>query len=704
VALADTVDRVTAPPERTADRRSGRGFRGDVEGLRAVAVGLVLLYHARLPFMTGGFIGVDVFFVISGFLITGQLVRELETTGTISLVRFYARRAKRLLPATAVVLVATTALVLAFVPRIRWTDIGGDVVAAALYVVNWRFADRSVDYLAEDVEPSPVQHFWSLAVEEQYYLVWPVLLLILTWLARRRGRRLGPSLWVGLVIIAVPSFVWSVYQTAHEPASAFFVTTTRMWELAVGAAVAIGAARFARMPRIPAVILGWAGVAAIVVGGLLFTVTMAWPGYAAAVPTLGAAAVIAAGAAAGKGGPVSVLGTAPFRWVGALSYSLYLWHWPLLVVATAYWGGLSVPAGLVIAALSVVPAWLTYRLVENPFRYSASISRLPRLALSLGANFTLAGVVAGLTLLIVVPSSSTPPEAANQTALGAAVLADDPRDDPAGAPVDRVEWMVPDPLEATGDVPDLYADGCQQDVTSAEPVSCSYGHDDADTTVALVGDSKAAQWAPALQVLAEQNGWRVTTFTKSRCSFTSAPVTVDGDVYDSCTEWNLNVIAQLTGPDRPDYVVTSGGRSTALADDDAAEEAGLAAMVAGLEESWDALLDAGVGVVVLEDTPATGINVYECVSEHPQNLRRCTYSREDSEGSGGALAQREAAGSRQDVAYVDLNDAVCPTAQCAPVIGNVLVYRQGSHLTSTYVETLAPRLGAALAQVMEDGR
>jgi hypothetical protein len=235
-------------------------------------------------------------------------------------------------------------------------------------------------------------------------------------------------------------------------------------------------------------------------------------------------------------------------------------------------------------------------------------------------------------------------------------------------------------------------------------VSCSYGHDDADTTVALVGDSKAAQWAPALQVLAEQNGWRVTTFTKSRCSFTSAPVTVDGDVYDSCTEWNLNVIAQLTGPDRPDYVVTSGGRSTALADDDAAEEAGLAAMVAGLEESWDALLDAGVGVVVLEDTPATGINVYECVSEHPQNLRRCTYSREDSEGSGGALAQREAAGSRQDVAYVDLNDAVCPTAQCAPVIGNVLVYRQGSHLTSTYVETLAPRLGAALAQVMEDGR
>jgi peptidoglycan/LPS O-acetylase OafA/YrhL len=703
VAQAGTVDRVTASPD-SSQPRSSKGFRGDVEGLRAVAVGLVLLYHARLPFMTGGFIGVDVFFVISGFLITGQLVRELETTGRISLARFYARRAKRLLPATAVVLVATTALVLVFVPRIRWTDIGGDVVAAALYVVNWRFADRSVDYLAEDVDPSPVQHFWSLAVEEQYYLVWPVLLLILTWLARRHGRRLGRSLWVGLAIIAVPSFVWSVYQTAYEPASAFFITTTRMWELAVGAAVAIGAAWFARMPQTTAVVLGWAGVAAIVAGGLLLSVTMAWPGYAAAVPTLGAAAVIAAGAAAGDRGPVSVLGTAPFRWVGALSYSLYLWHWPLLVVATAHWGGLSVPAGLLIAALSVVPAWLTYRLVENPFRYSASISRLPRLALSLGANFTLAGVVAGLTLLLVVPSSSSPPEADNRAALGAAVLADDPLDDPAGAPVDQVEWMIPDPLEAVDDVPDLYAEGCQQDGASAEPVSCSYGDDDAETTVALVGDSKAAQWAPALQVLADQNDWRVTTYTKSRCSFTSVPITVDGEVYDSCTEWNANVISVLTGPDRPDYVVTSGGRSTALPDEDAADQDGLAPMVAGMRESWDALLDSGVEVVVLEDTPATGMNVYECVSEHPQNLNRCTYSREDSEGSGGARAQRVASDSRHDITYVDLNDAICPTAQCAPVIGNVLVYRQGSHLTATYVETLAPRLGAALAQAMGDGR
>jgi hypothetical protein len=190
---------------------------------------------------------------------------------------------------------------------------------------------------------------------------------------------------------------------------------------------------------------------------------------------------------------------------------------------------------------------------------------------------------------------------------------------------------------------------------------------------------------------------------RSRCPFTSVPVTVDGDVYASCTQWNINVIAELTGPDRPDYVVASGSRSTTLADEEAGVSDGLVPMVAGLEESWDALLNAGVGVFVLEDTPATGMNVHECVSESPQELTR-SYSHEDSEVSAGALAQREAADSRQDIAYVDLNDAVCPLAQCAPVIGNVLVYRQGSHLTATYVETLPPRLGAAFAQVMGHSR
>jgi peptidoglycan/LPS O-acetylase OafA/YrhL len=698
------VGRLPEQPAEAPDRPRSTGFRGDVEGLRAVAVGLVLLYHAGLPVMTGGFVGVDVFFVISGFLITGLLIKELEREGTISLVRFYARRVKRLLPATAVVLVSTAGLVLAFVPRVRWSDIGGDLVASALYFVNWRLADRSVDYLAEDVEPSPVQHFWSLAVEEQYYLVWPVLLLTVAWVTRRRRRRLRPAMGIGLALIAVPSFAWSVHQTAYEPASAFFVTTTRMWELAVGAAVAIGGASLARMRRPAALLLGWAGLGAIVVAGFLVTTTTAWPGSAALLPTLGTAAVIAAGAAAGGWGPALLLGTKPFLWVGALSYSLYLWHWPLLMAATARWGDLSVGRGLLVAAFSFVPAWLTYRLVENPLRFSASLSRLPRLTLSLGASFTLAGVVAGLVVLLAVPAPTSAPDVASATGsrLGAAaILAEDPRDDPAGAPVDRVDWMTPDPLEATEDVPDLYADGCQQDGASVEPVSCSYGSDDAETTIALVGDSKAAQWAPALQILAEQNDWRLVTYTKSRCSFTAATVTINGEAYDSCSDWNRNVLGELTGENRPDYVVTSGGRSTAVVDqsDSASALDAVGSMVAGMHETWDVLIGAGVQVIVIADTPDTGFNVYECVSENADRLTNCTYSRQESQGTG-VPAQQQATGSRDDVAYIDLSDAICPTARCAPVIGNVLVYRQGSHLTATYVESLAPRLGDALERAM----
>ncbi|HEV6955624.1 MAG TPA: acyltransferase, partial [Promicromonospora sp.] len=228
----------TALPTRARRRRAtpeksiGPGFRPDIEGLRAVAIGLVLLYHGGLDQLTGGFVGVDVFFVISGFLITGLLIRELEKSGRISLPRFYARRAKRLLPATALVLVVTAVLTWLTVSVIEWRTFGLDIVSAAAYVVNWRLAARSVDYLAEDVGVSPVQHFWSLAVEEQFYIVWPLLLVVIAWWVRRRATaRLRAVMTAGILLIAVPSFAYSIYLTQANPSAAFFVTPTRLWEM-----------------------------------------------------------------------------------------------------------------------------------------------------------------------------------------------------------------------------------------------------------------------------------------------------------------------------------------------------------------------------------------------------------------------------------------------------------------------------------------
>ncbi|GAA1293628.1 acyltransferase family protein [Planotetraspora silvatica] len=668
------------------ETRSSR-FRGDIEGLRAVAVGLVLLYHAGLPFIHGGFVGVDVFFVISGFLITTQLLSEMDRTGTVSLVRFYARRAKRLLPAAGVVLVATALLTWLFIPDTRWKEIGGDIAGSALYVVNWRLAARSVDYLAEDSQPSPVQHFWSLAVEEQYYLVWPLLILLAILAAKMIKNRTRPALWTGLLLVIVPSFAWSLIETAQSPASAFFVTTTRMWELGVGAAVALAAGACARLPRMAALVIGWAGLAAIAVSGLFYTENIAWPGYAAALPVIGAASVIAAGFAVTRGGPASLLGVRPMRWIGGLSYSLYLWHWPLIVVATVYFDGLSTYKGLAVVAVSIVPAWLTYRTVESGFRHSAAISRSARLALSLGANFTLIGVAAGIVLVLAVPAVGGP---GAKTALGAAVLRDDPRGDPAGAVVDHVDWMTPLPTEATKDIDLTFRDNCLQGEGKTAVVTCRYGDPKGPITVAVVGDSKVAQWTSALEPLAKQNGWRMVTYLKSACSFSMAVIETEGQ---TCRAWGANVLKRLQA-DPPDWVVTSQSDTQGR---DAAGKFTEQAMVVGLRDMWGRLRAMGSKVMVIANNPHPGKNVYECVAKNPDKLSACSFDRKEYDSSS-AVTQHTAAKGMKGVEVVDLFDAICPTERCPAVIGNVLIYRQGSHLTDTYIRSMTPRLAKALTK------
>ncbi|MGH3388505.1 MAG: acyltransferase family protein [Actinomadura sp.] len=693
IAVRDHAEVPRASPGNLAAGGRSSRFRGDVEGLRAVAVGLVLLYHAGVPFVRGGFVGVDVFFVISGFLITTQLVSEVDRTGTVSLVRFYARRAKRLLPAAGVVLVVTALLVRLLVPQTRWREIGGDIVGSALYMVNWRLAERSVDYLADD-RPSPVQHFWSLAVEEQFYLVWPLLILLAVLAAKTIKRRTRPALWTGLVLVIVPSFAWSLIETAQTPARAFFETTTRMWELGVGAGVALAAGACTRLPRRAALVLSWAGLAAVASSGVLYTETIAWPGHAAALPVAGAAAIIAAGFALTKGGPASLLGRKPMRWIGGLSYSLYLWHWPLIVVATAHLGGLSVYTGLAVVALSAVPAWLTYRMIESPLRHSAAISRSPRLALSVGANFTLLGAAAGLLLLLTIAAiPATGDGTPAKIALGAAVLRDDPRGDPAGAVVDRVDWMTPVPARAKGDLPITYADNCDQGLGRTEVLTCRYGDPNGRITVAVVGDSKMAQWIPALQPLAEQNGWRLVTYLKSACSFSMAVPEVEGP---PCRAWAAGVLGRLTA-DPPDYVLTS---QVNLHGRDVDGTYTVRAMVTGLRAMWARLRSVGIRVVVIANNPKPGLpgmEVYECVAENPGRLSACAFDRGNYD-AGSAVVQHAAVKGMRGVEIVDLFDAICPLDRCPPVIGNVLVYRQGSHLTATYVKTLTPRLARALTR------
>lgn len=689
-----------------AGSKTSGGFRPDIEGLRAIAVIFVLLYHAGvLAVAAGGFIGVDVFFVISGFLITGLLIRELNSTGRIRLPRFYARRAKRLLPAAGLVLVVTSVLTWATVSVVQWRTFGGDVVGAALYVVNWVLAGRSVDYLAEDVGVSPVQHFWSLAVEEQFYLLWPLLLvLVALWVRRRSRARLRPAMAVGITVVLVPSFVTSIVWTEANAAAAFFVTPTRLWELGIGAMVAIGSGWWARLPRRLSVLLGWAGLVAVVASGIFLSTDVAWPGYAALWPVLGSALVIIAGFTSGPAGPAGVLSLRPAVWVGGLSYSLYLWHWPLLVAATALWGGLGTAVGALVALASFIPAWLSYRFVENPFRFAPAVARSNRLALSLGGNFSLVGVIAGLVLILLVPTGANPQ--AGQ-APGAAVLHREGTDPSRAAPgtadsLADVEWFTPEAALATESVPRGYPQGCQQNQNSAEVIMCGYGDADGDTDVAVVGDSKVLQWQSAIEQIAIEHNWQVRSYTKSNCAFSAGTLANDGEPYTSCSAWNEEVLNTLL-QDRPDTVIVSSGATQALADPADATSGSSEAMVTGLEKQWSALTEAGIQVVVLLDNPSPDRSIYECVADHPDDLQACTFRRDQGRQRSAAPEQLAAGERLEQVQTIDMSEFICPSRTCVPVIGNVLIYRQTTHLTDTYVRSLTPDLARELVPAVNRG-
>ncbi|MDM7832558.1 acyltransferase family protein [Cellulomonas edaphi] len=694
MTTTQTQSRASAAPAR-----AGAGFRPDIQGLRAIAVVLVLVFHAGVPGLPGGYVGVDVFFVISGYLITSMILAEVRQTGRLRLGRFYARRARRLLPAAATVMVATAVATVLWLPLTRWREISGDLASTALYVVNWRLAGRSVDYLAEGAAASPVQHFWSLAVEEQFYLLWPVLVLAVALWARRRGRpvRAG-ALAVAIGAIAVPSLMWSIHLTAQQPEAAYFVTTTRLWELAVGALLAVGAARLALLDQRWLTGAGVAGLALIAYAACVLTGATPFPGTAALIPTVGAALVLAAGLRDGRG--IAVLGLPVMQRVGAMSYSLYLWHWPAVVVATTLWAGedgrLPVPVGVAAVALSAVPAWLAYRLVEQPVHLSASLRASVRRSALVGLACTLVGLCAAAAVWLAVPS------APSGAAPGAAVIGTSAWTGEADPETDLAE-VTPALADVTADVADLYADGCHQDKLGTEAVACTYGAPGAATVVALVGDSHAAQWQPALRAIAEQQGWRLDTYTKGSCAFADLDVWLGtiGAPYETCSRWNDAVTDALLA-DPPTIVVTSNDAVDALAVGGAPQRSATLDddVASGLARTWRTLQDAGTAVVALGDTPWLAKDVPECVAEHTDAwTTRCAVPRAPAVARS-ALAQQRAAAELAGVPLVDLDDYICPQDACPAIIGDVLVWRDAHHLTATYARTLAPRLADRLVPLV----
>jgi len=704
------------------------GFRPDIEGLRAIAVSLVLLYHAAVPGFGGGFVGVDVFFVLSGFLITGLLLRELERTGSISLPAFYARRLRRLLPAVALLILVTVAASVVVLSPLRAGDVAADGVAASLYASNLRFAIQATDYLQSELAPSPLLHLWSLGVEEQFYLFWPAILLLVTAGAADRARRVGT---VAIVVVAA-SLALSLWLTTASAPWAFFSLPSRAWELGIGAILAVGAARLATIPLRVGVAAGWVGLGMIAAAGLVIETSTPFPGVAALLPTLGAALAMVPGMRGTATGPVvglvRLLGWAPARFLGRISYSLYLWHWPLLVLPTAMAGEtlpLPIRVGLMLLAIPI--AYASQRWLEDPIRRGRIVGVVPRRNLALAAALSVAVASTSLALGLVttqrlaaatagptnraaegtdVPLPDLGGLAATPVASGAGEPSDGSSPVPSDVPVVSLPpppggpipaGLIPSLEAARADIPAIYDNGCHLTQPATEIPECAFGDPASAATVVLIGDSHAAQWFPALERLAIERGWRLISLTKSGC--TPAWITVWNTnmkrAYAECDDWRLRVVERVAA-ERPELVIVASSHPyPSVGNGGPAEPDGGIRLAAGLEETLDRLVPLARAVVLLGDTPKWELDPPDCLSAHLDEILDCTEPRAEMVDEG--WLEREATIARDHGAtFVDPTNWACPTDPCTTVIGRYLVYRDQHHLATPYVTALRDRLAAAL--------
>ena len=391
--MAEEGERFLASGDESGTPPTDRAFRPDVEGLRAVAILLVVLFHAHVRLLRGGFVGVDVFFVISGYVITGLLLRERQASQRTSFAAFYARRARRILPAAMLVVVVSLVGSAVISGHDYAVLIASDARWCAVFLANVHFAHVYPNYLVPRPQ-SPVSQYWSLAIEEQFYLVYPTFfVLCVAGASARRYMRFA----VALVIVAIASLVLSIAWTHSGQLGAYDSTLTRVWELAAGGLVALGAKWFGRLSPAMAGAMTWAGMAGILVSAVAYSTNTTYPGIAVALPVLSTVLVIAGGTSRPRLGAEAMLGTSPFRYVGRWSFSWYLWHWPLLVLAAqaahTMVNGQSTALNLVIVAVALGVAAVTYEFVENPVRHARRLVASPRTTL-IGAGVLIVGVVA----------------------------------------------------------------------------------------------------------------------------------------------------------------------------------------------------------------------------------------------------------------------------------------------------------------------
>jgi peptidoglycan/LPS O-acetylase OafA/YrhL len=677
-------------------------FRPDIEGMRAVAVGLVVLYHGfRVPF-TGGFVGVDVFFVISGFLITGLLLHEKARTERISISRFYARRVRRILPAATLVVLATVFATYYWLGFIAGNQIADDAKWTAVFAANIHFGLLGTDYLGSQLPPSPLQHMWSLGIEEQFYLVWPGLFLGLVLLVR--GERHRNALAIALLGIIGASLAWSVIETRSNATWAYFSPLTRAWELALGALVAVLATVAARVrPSWLIELLSLCGIAGIIVSALVLNSSTHYPGSAVALPVISTALLIAAGCTNPRTLVGRALAVRPMQWIGARSYSLYLWHWPFLIIAKEYLGHhLSATQNTGLLLLALAATAITYRLIENPVRHARVLARRAGLTLAIGA--VLIAVTVGIaqwqiathygTWQLLTPSIGVH-ENTSSPATTAQVLE-------AVKAAQQVQTLS-DKVAASLSNPDYAgAKNCFDRLDTHNPTKaeffgeCAFGDPHGTKLMVIYGDSRAVMWSAPLEGIAAKNGWKLRVYGFGGCSVADMELmswkTHAPD--KECDTFRSAAISQIRAL-HPNLVITTSVGNQLLPDGSAQPTP------TQFQDAWVStfhkLAQPGTRLAMIAPIPTWPNDDARCLAAHVRDVQACSVAAADDEAD--AEAPQTAAASVAGVVFVSPRPWVC-AERCEPVIADIRVYRERYHFSRTYAMYLTGALTAALQPAM----
>ena len=678
------VDESGAPP-------GGRSFRPDVQGLRALAVALVVLFHAGVRQVPGGYVGVDVFFVLSGFVITGLLLRRSASRRTMGLADFYARRARRILPMATLVIVATVAASYLILGHFVGRGVAGDARWASVFLANVHAIDVGTDYFHAGGPVSPLLQFWSLSVEEQFYLVFPLLLAGALLLGRRDRQHHRLVLLLGTVVAA--SLTLSVLQTTWSPTVAYLSPFTRAWELGLGGLCVVLAPWAQRWPRGVATAAGWLGLCGILAAACGFDASTAYPGVSALVPVGATALVVLAGSSELRSGPEWLLRRGSLQWGGAISYSLYLWHWPMLVIATeAATTPLSPLERMSLVVASVVLAECSRRFLEDPVRHAPGLGASSRRSLGLGAVL-IAGTVLATTVLLATTASSTPTSvnpsrshrptlAALRAKIAAGVVT-------TAVPLGVVPPLGPPTLSLTG--PRVPAHCVVESATQSSMDPCTFGHPSSSTTIVLLGDSTAAMWSSAFIRLATAEGLRLVLLAKTGCAPWLTPDLIFGGGRNpACDAWHRFEVAEARRL-RPKAIYVTGYVGEPVASSE---------VPAGITRLLSALRRTSRHVTVLSNLPAVPQGQTDpavCVMMHPTTIERCNLDVAAFESSYGwfrTALERSAAvtGAR----FVNLDPLFCTATTCPMVVGSHLVWRDLFHANVAYVGWTSRALGEVL--------